>query len=342
MAPRTGNTEATEPAPDRAPQRRIVVGADDSPGARAAIRYALAVAARRRAALDVVTAYPASLPWSWDPDIDAPEVAVVREAMHRGAEQLRSDAEGGLSSVKDVPLRVVVGRSTNPAAALIEESEDADLLVVGSRGRGAVRSALLGSVALHCVMGARCPVVVVHEAATGDQLPEATTAPPLEPRVVVGVDGSPESEAALAAALREAAATGATVDVVTVYSLPDFWSHEYGAAPPTAEEIRRGVEDRLTAMVDAARSGPPADVGSAVADVRVAVLDGRPVDMLLERAAGAQLLVVGSRGHGALRGLVFGSVALGCVLHGPCPVMVVHAALVPESPAAIVAEPSRV
>lgn len=342
MEPQTGNPGASGPGPDDIPTRRIVVGADDSPGARAAIRHALAVAARRHAALDVVTAYPANLPWGWDPDLDAPEVSTVREAVKRGVEDLRSEVDGEFSSVADVPVRVVIGRSSTPAAALIAESEEADLLVVGSRGRGAVRSALLGSVALHCVMGSRCPVVVVHQDPAGDHLQEATTSPIQAPRVVVGVDGSPESEAALAFALREAAAMGATVDAVAAYSLPDFWSHEYGATPPTADEVRRRVRDSLTATIEAVRSRLPGDVRSAVPGIRAVVLDGRPVDMLLQRASGAQLLVVGSRGHGALRGLMFGSVALGCVLRGTCPVMVVHAALVQETAAAIVAEPTPV
>lgn len=313
---------------------RVVVGTDDSPGARAALAYAFIAAARRHAALDVVSAYPLSLPWDLDVRLDGPDVDVVRDALTRAAEELRSTVHGANTAVADVPVRVLVGRGA-AASALIEESDRADLLVVGSRGRGGVRSALLGSVALHCVTGASCPVVVVHGPDGGDAT-QLATGPAQSPRVVVGVDGSAASKAALAAALGEAAAMGAAVDAVAVYPLIEY----YGAPTPRAEEIRGQVRDRLTATVDAVRAALPADVRSMVPGVRAVTVEGQPADTLIQRARGAQLLVVGSHGHGVLRGLMLGSVALGCVLRGPCPVMVVHAEPVPDSTAMTVAEPA--
>jgi nucleotide-binding universal stress UspA family protein len=336
----TGIDAATGSPHDQGRRARVVVGVDDSPGARVALRYAFIAAARRRAALDVVTAYPVNLPWAWDATIDVPDVDALREAMNREAEESRSAVHGDVPAVADVPVRVLVGRGT-AAEVLVEESGQADLLVVGSRGRGAGRSALLGSVALHCVTAADCPVVVVHEPAADDSGQEAEAGPARAPRVVVGVDGSPESEAALAAALGEAATTGAVVEAVAAYSSDDFRTDSNGATRPTDEEVGAQASERLTATVDAVQAGLPDAIRSRLSVVRTIVVEGRPADVLLAQARGAQLLVVGHPGRSVLRGLMLGSVALRCALHGRCPVMVVRAAPVPDSARITVAEPTR-
>lgn len=326
---------------DGVPRPRVVVGTDDSPEARTAIEYALVAAARRHAALDVVRAYPLNLPWEVDTRLDGPDVDMVRDSLARGAEDLRSAAHGEAPAMADVPVRVLVGRGS-AASVLLDESERADLLVVGSRGRGGVRSGLLGSVALHCVVAAGCPVVVIHSRIADDSTGPAMPPPAQAPRVVVGVDGSPESKAALASALEEAAAIGGVVDAVAAYTPVDFWIDQYGQSTPSAGEIRAQVRDRLEATIDAVRAAIPGNLRGRLPGVRAIVVDGQPTDVLLQRAAGAQLLVVGSRGHGVLRGLMLGSVALGCVIRGTCPVMVVHAVPVPDTSTMTVAEPAAV
>jgi nucleotide-binding universal stress UspA family protein len=324
MELQTRATTSTEGSPEAVLRRRVVVGTDDSSGARAAVAYAFTAAARRHAALDLVLAYPVVLPWAWDTVLDVDDVEPLRAALSRTAEDHRSELQQQAPAVADVPVQVLVGRGS-AADVLVDASDTADQLVVGSRGRGGVRSALLGSVALHCVTAARCPVVVVHEWAAGGSAPPPSAPGDQAPRVVVGVDGSAASTAALAAALDEAAAMGAVVDVVVAFSLADLWIDGQGGMAADPGEIRMRVQDRVASMVDAARAGLPADLRSEPAAVRTDVLEGQPVDTLLERARGAQLLVVGSHGHGVLRALMLGSVALGCVLHAPCPVMVVHA-----------------
>jgi nucleotide-binding universal stress UspA family protein len=140
--------------------------------------------------------------------------------------------------------------------------------------------------------------------------------------VVVGVDGSTESRAALVAALGEAGRTGAEVEVVATYFPTDSWTDATLVLVQSVETIRADLERRTEKLVadvvlaEAATGGAP--------PVRTTICEGPAAEVLLERARSAQLLVVGSRGRGAIRGLLLGSVALHCAMHAPCPVMLVH------------------
>jgi nucleotide-binding universal stress UspA family protein len=217
----------------------------------------------------------------------------------------------GIPGVDAVDVQLVVSEG-GAVPVLLEQAEHADVLVVGSRGRGAMRSALLGSVALHCTTHAPCPIVVVH--------PVEQLAP--SPRVVVGVDGSAESRAALVAAVQEAGRTGAEVEVVATYFPTDCWTDVTRVLVQSVEAIRADLERRTDALVEdvlreqAGTGGEPR--------VRIAVLEGPAGEVLVHRARNAQLLVVGSRGRGAIRGLLLGSVALHCAMHATGPVMLVH------------------
>lgn len=141
----------------------IVVGVDESDGSRRALRWAAAEAARRGARLHVITA------WTWDAMEGAPLAMVDHEAMHGIAEQTQAEVVREVLSVGPEPPEVVreVVQST-AAEALVEASRDAELIVVGTHGRGPVRSFLLGSVSQSVIRHAGCPVVVmppVYEAA---------------------------------------------------------------------------------------------------------------------------------------------------------------------------------
>ncbi|MGY1704796.1 universal stress protein [Geodermatophilus sp. SYSU D00697] len=298
---------------------RVVVGVDGSRGSRAALRHALVTAQRRGAELEVVAGYAPELYWMSGAPVAVPDVSALREGTEKRAVDLLHEvaAELGIpvgAGGGAVRTRMVV--SGEPAVVeLLHRSAGAELLVVGSRGRGAAASVLLGSVALHCVTSARCPVVVVH--------------PPVEqparpPRVVVGLDVLDGARAALAAAVEEAAGTGAVVEVVAAYTPADHWTELYPVVIPPAEEIRADVRGAAAAMVEAVLAARPG--GSAAPTVRVDVVEGAPSAVLVEAARGAELLVVGSRGRGPLRGILLGSVALHCAMYAPCPVMVVHPA----------------
>lgn len=298
---------------------RVVVGVDGSTGARAALVVALGEAARRRVDLDVVLACRVSLPWTSGVPLVAPDVAdLLADARSRARgwlEDARTDpALDALPGIDDLHVRVVAVEGA-PVRALVEESEGADLLVVGSRGRGAVRSALLGSVALHCVTHARCPVLVVR----GRPAEPSPAAP-----VVVGLDGSPESLAACRLAVEEAARLGVDVDVVAAYSMAEYWTELRSVVVPPPEQIHDRVQHRADELMASVRQAAVVEPEARVPVVRVHAVEGAAQDALVQRSRSASLVVVGSRGGGAVRGLLLGSVALHVAMHAASPVAVVH------------------
>lgn len=144
-------------------------------------------------------------------------------------------------------------------------------------------------------------------------------------RIVVGVDGSEQSGAALEWALAEAALRGATLDVVCAYRLPSGWlgmGEAMGATLPVAlteHDVEAYAADTLGRMLDARHPDPSVEV------VRRTVA-GHAATVLVEESAGADLLVVGSRGHGDVGSLLLGSTGMHCVHHATCPVVVVRGA----------------
>jgi nucleotide-binding universal stress UspA family protein len=137
--------------------------------------------------------------------------------------------------------------------------------------------------------------------------------------IVVGVDGSPGADEALRHALREAQLRGSVVRVVTAWHVPAVAYGGMGAGPlvdparafaESAEAILRETLER----VDGTRDVP----------VETVVREGRSANVLMDEAKDAELLVVGSRGHGGFTGLLLGSVSSECAHHATCPVMIVH------------------
>ena len=138
-------------------------------------------------------------------------------------------------------------------------------------------------------------------------------------RIVVGIDGSPPSVAALRWAIRQAELTGATVDAVGAWQFP-VSAGAYGWAPESGFDnidFEGLTAKALKAAVD--QVGPPSSVS-----IRQLVVEGNPAQALLDAAAEADLLVVGNRGHGAFADALLGSVSERCVRHAHCPVLVMH------------------
>lgn len=135
-----------------------------------------------------------------------------------------------------------------------------------------------------------------------------------ERRIVVAVDGSPPSLEALAWAVRQSSLTGAVVEVVTAWHYPaGFGEYAYQAEPDWAADAQ-AIQDRALEEV----------LGDDTGSVVRSVVEGHPVPVLLAAAAGAELLVMGSRGHGGFTGLLLGSVSEHVVGHASCPVVVVR------------------
>jgi nucleotide-binding universal stress UspA family protein len=142
------------------------------------------------------------------------------------------------------------------------------------------------------------------------------------PRIVVGVDGSPSSLEALRWAVRAARVAGGSVDAVAAWEYPEGvggfgWSP--GAAFGT-DGIAETVGNTLREAVDTVM----AQEGEDGVIVRRHVREGYPARVLMDAADGADLLVVGCRGHGGFAGLLLGSVSAQCVHHAPCPVLVMR------------------
>jgi nucleotide-binding universal stress UspA family protein len=140
------------------------------------------------------------------------------------------------------------------------------------------------------------------------------------PRIVAGVDGSPSSLAALRWAARQAGLTGGTVEAVIAWQYPAAVTG-YGWVPIAVVESVDYGEIAQKVVAEAI-----SNVDTAGGDVRISarVRQGCAAQVLIDAAAGADLLVVGSRGHGGFSGALLGSVSSHCVHHAPCPVVVVR------------------
>jgi nucleotide-binding universal stress UspA family protein len=143
---------------------------------------------------------------------------------------------------------------------------------------------------------------------------------PRGPRIVVGVDFSSGAKAALLFALRDAARRGLQVVAVTAYRPPDYWMDFYAVGSYQPDQVRTAALDRLRDFVaEVVPDGP-----QPPPEVHLHAAMGPAADVLIDESHGADLLVVGSRGHGGFHSMLLGSVSMHCAQHASCPVTVVH------------------
>lgn len=140
------------------------------------------------------------------------------------------------------------------------------------------------------------------------------------PRIVAGVDGSPCSMAALRWAVRQAGLTGGTVEAVIAWQYPAAVTG-YAWMPIAVVDSDDHAEIAQKAVAEAISN---VDTASGDVSISARVQQGYPAPVLIDAAAGADLLVVGSRGHDGFAGALLGSVSMHCVHHAPCPVVVVR------------------
>jgi nucleotide-binding universal stress UspA family protein len=286
----------------------VVVGVDGSSESMTAVLWAAADAMRRHRQLQIVHAYAWPVVY---PPLGARTSPTLDKAARLAAERI---VDSAVAHARTVSLDVSISTATPiqlAAGALLDASQRADTVVVGSRGLGGFSGLLLGSVGVQLAAHAGCPVVVVrHTAGAGG---------PETGRIVVGVDGSHDADRAMRFAFEQASFRGVGVTAVHTYVLPD--STGPGDMLPLVydEDDLRGEERRLLTESVAGWTDKYPDV-----DVRRCLAYGTAGGVLIRLSHGAELVVVGSRGRGGFTGLLLGSVSQALIHHAACPVAVVR------------------
>lgn len=285
---------------------KLIVGVDGSKNAVAALRWAVAAAGPREAVVEAVYVWqiPAlayGAPGGYPPvdprDMQQAAQAVVDSAV---AEITPGDVKVLTRCEEGYPLDVLRRAADEP---------DVIATVVGARGHSGLAGLVLGSVSHALTHHLTKPLVIVPPSWEAHR----TQA---KPTIVVGVDGSPSSARALAWAVADAEVTGRRVEAVMVWPLPDpvLPAHTPLAEVDVADEKHPFAQTLQTLVADARKEG---------VDTSAVVLQGHPAERLIEQAATAELLVVGTRGHSRAHELVTGSVSHATTHQSPVPVVVV-------------------
>ncbi|MEU5266725.1 universal stress protein [Amycolatopsis sp. NPDC021455] len=286
---------------------RITVGVDGSAGSAAAVTWAAELASRRHLQLKIVHGLQVAGLY-YGGGMTGIGAATLFAAVQSDGERAIADARALAASVDDELVVTTELLNDPPVPMLIEESRHARMLVVGRTGTGGFADMLLGGTAAAVAGHAHCPVAVVrgqHDSEAGP--------------VAVGIDGSPNSEQAIAVAFEEASLRG--VPLVAVHAWNDVvYEDTRGTARilTQPESLEEG-EDRLLTERLAGWPEKYPDV-----EIRRVLVRDRPRHALLEISAEAQLVVVGSRGRGGFAGMLLGSTSQALVQHAQCPVLVVR------------------
>ncbi|GAA2479681.1 universal stress protein [Terrabacter carboxydivorans] len=297
---------------DETTSHGIVVGYDGSPGSRLALDWAVQTAKRDDRPLTLLHCVGLTMTptfRAYDPGVQAH----AYDEMSRGvlAEAIEIAAET-MDRSQIHPLSVI----GSAAAELVGVSAQADLVVTGSRGHGAISAGLLGSTSYAVTAHAHCPAVVVR----GDTVVHAGRSHP----VVVAFDDSKNAQKALETGVQVAAAAEAPLHVVAVDNVGglEAWpeTETMLGREEMMDQMHRRVGETLRQVADdVARAHPGLDV-------RTNVLGGGAGAAIAAYAVDvkAGLVVMGSRGHGGFTGMLLGSVSHRVVHDAPCPVMVIH------------------
>ena len=291
---------------------RIIIGVDGSEQSQAALGWALGQA--ELVGADLVLAH------TWNPDSYAtPAMAgAVPDMIQAGA--LNHEAEELAQAWLDDLVAATAARTTasvsgvlasgSPAGHILDLSAEATMVVVGNRGRGGLRSAVLGSTSQQIAHHAQCPVVVVRDSAV-------TSAN----QVVVGVDGSPASLVALREAFAQAKLRGASLLMVHA------WSTSFAGTLVNSgqdfDRVRASEVDEGWALLNQSLEELKATDQSV--EIIERLEQASPAAAIIEASKEAVLTVVGSRGRGGFAGLVLGSVSGSVLAHADSAVMVIRA-----------------
>ncbi len=272
----------------------IMVGVSGRTAGHPAIGWAIGYAAPRGLAVELV--HVVDITWTTLPP-DWAETALLE-----AEEALRAEVERArlIDPAVSVHPRVLIG---SPVHQLAEYADSSELLVVGTHPRGDISELIPTSRAARIVAAASCPVAVIRDGlAVGSG-------------IVVGVDGSEASAAAVAFAAAQADWVGEPLTAIYAWSAPEPWGTDQSPWPASpSEEDRRVLAEALAGL---AQEYPDLHVISEV-------LTARPLRALYAASLHARMVVVGSHGrHGVVKA-VLGSVSEDLVLAAPCPVVVVR------------------
>ena len=281
----------------------VVVGVDGSQAALEAVRWAAVEARSARCPVSLVH----TVEW---PVVNFPvaglQVDWTQQVYEQGQRWLQEAQEAAELAAPGVQTQMYLFTG-DPRERLLTEAEQARELVVGSRGLGGLSGMLLGSTSATVTQHASCPVVVVH--GHGD------AAGP----VVVGLDGSPASEQALAYAFKAASRAGAAL--LAVHAWGDLGAKKFGLAQ-AVERVVEEIEAAVQRMLAEQLGGWPEKYPDVAVERKV--IHQRPAAALIELGHRARMIVVGSRGRGGFARLLLGSVSQAVVRHATCPVAVCH------------------
>ncbi|MGE9809348.1 universal stress protein [Janibacter sp. G1551] len=305
-------TQPASPADTPVPDGAILVGVDGTGTDSAAVAWAVREAQLRGAPLHVLHSAEVILGVG-----ESFGAAGVDPILLRGLDD--EDGEGGIAArVRDELAAahpdVAITSSTaigSASGSLLDHDDVASLIVVGTGQRSALDRFFLGTTSANTAMHAACPVVVVNpkvdlEGGNG--------------QIVVALDGSDDSRAALDAALAEAELRGSSVVCLMTWNVKVV--DGFVVTEPDSPEWRKIEEDyraKVATFVEPAKAAHP-DVA-----VTVEIAHGAVVPTIVERAKGAELLVIGRRGRGGFRGKLLGSTSRTVLEESGAPVLVVHA-----------------
>jgi len=279
------------------PAGTIVVGMDGSPSAERALEWAVDQARRESRQLTLAHGVdPSGSVWVDPAGID--HRAVLEALQDDAAVMLRHAREQIARQAPDLEVHEVINLS-DARVTLLELSEKAALVVVGSRGRGPIKSLLLGSVSLAVSREARCPVVVVRPGDAGVA----------RNGVLVGADGTERSVATVEFAYRQA-----SLHQLPLTIMHCFWDARPGTEEePVATDVRLELAESLAGL---AEKYPEVQA-------RTELVRGMADERLVRASQRMDLVVVGAHHGGTLTTLLYGSIANAVLEHATCPVAIV-------------------
>jgi nucleotide-binding universal stress UspA family protein len=279
----------------------IVVGVDASPTSEPALRWAIAEASTRRIPLKLVSA--------WNPGFDIDALGLATREVEAHCRAVLDHAKEEVNAA-DPSIPVTTTTYIGPAlTALIDASRNADTVVVGSRGLRPLRALLIGATSLEVAAHAECPAVLVRETATSRP----------GGRVVVGVDGTPQSAEAVAYGFAYASAHAVDLTVLHAFQVEYVAGVISGLSAEDSTTRVAQEELVLTAEAVAGWREKSPDVKATTVTTR-----DHPVDALIEASRTAALVVIGGHRRGRIGGALLGAVGHGILHRAHCPVAVVR------------------